>query len=185
MKKGKEMGMVIEEIKASNVKDVNKSDGEFVIDARIGIYVEDDVIRYEVLKIPSTTKKYEEVAEYTTYADDPEKTVFLAYVDGQIAGQIVLRKNWNNYAYIEDIVVDVKFRRQGIGFELIEQARKWARERKLVGFMLETQNNNVSACKFYERCGFQLGGFDRYLYSGINKDKEEVALYWYLFFGNG
>lgn len=176
------MGMVIEEINVKNVKDVNQSDGEFIIDARVALYAENDVIRYEILKVPSTKKRYKAEASYTTYADDPNKTVFLAYVDGQIAGQIVLRKNWNNYAYIEDIVVDVKYRRQGVGLELMTQAKRWARERELVGLMLETQNNNVSACKFYERCGFRLGGFDRYLYKGINRDTEEVALYWYSLF---
>jgi streptothricin acetyltransferase len=176
------MGMIIEEINASNVKDVNQCDGEFVIDARIALYVEDDVVRYKVLKIPSIEKRYEtEDADYTTYLDNPEKTVFLAFMDGQIAGQIVLRKNWNNFAYVEDIAVDIPFRRQGVGRELITRAKHWARVRNLAGIMLETQNNNVNACMFYEDCGFQLGGFDKYLYKGINKGTEEVALYWYLF----
>jgi ribosomal protein S18 acetylase RimI-like enzyme len=48
--------------------------------------------------------------------------------------------------------------------------------------MLETQNNNLPACRFYEHCGFTLSGFDRNLYKGINKDTEEIALYWYLLF---
>jgi ribosomal protein S18 acetylase RimI-like enzyme len=135
-----------------------------------------------VLKIPSTTKRYDEEPGYATYVDNPEKTVFLAYVDGEIAGQIVLRKNWNKFAYVEDIAVDVLFRRQGVGRELLTRAKHWAIECNLAGIMLETQNNNVNACKFYEGCGFRLGGFDKYLYKGINKDTDEVALYWYLFF---
>ena len=60
------------------------------------------------------------------------------------------------------------------------QAKQWARERNLAGIMLETQNNNVSACKFYERCGFRLEGFDQYLYKGVNLETDEIALYWYL-----
>jgi streptothricin acetyltransferase len=48
--------------------------------------------------------------------------------------------------------------------------------------MLETQNINVAACLFYQRCGFTLGGFDRYLYRGLDPSTEEVALYWYLLF---
>ena len=34
------------------------------------------------------------------------------------------------------------------------------------GIMLETQNNNVAACKFYEKCGFVIGGFDFLGYKG-------------------
>ena len=101
-------------------------------------------------------------------------------MDGQIAGQIILRENWNNFAYIEDIAVDIKFRRRGIGEELILWAKGWAQAKGLAGIMLETQNNNRPACKFYKHCGFQLAGFDRYLYKGIDKDSNEVALYWYL-----
>ena len=45
--------------------------------------------------------------------------------------------------------------------------------------MLETQNNNVGACKLYERCGFQLSGFDADLYRGDDRCVREVALFWY------
>jgi ribosomal protein S18 acetylase RimI-like enzyme len=99
-----------------------------------------------------------------------------------VAGQIILRKNWNKFAYIEDIAVDVRFRLHGIGKELISYAKRWAQDRNLAGITLETQDNNVGACKFYESCGFQLRGFDTYLYKGINRETDEIALYWYMIF---
>lgn len=177
------MGTIIEEINANNVKDVNTCDGEFIIDTKLEIVVEDDAIYYKIVKTPQTKKRYKhDDGDYITYVVDPDKTVFLIKVDEQIAGQIILRKNWNSYAYVEDIAVDTKFRRQGIGEKLISQAKHWAQERNLAGIMLETQNNNVSACKFYEKCGFRLGGFDRYLYKGTNRETDEIALYWYLLF---
>ena len=49
---------------------------------------------------------------------------------------------------------------------------------------IETQNNNVAACRLYESCGFQLGGFDRYLYQATMPGTGEIALYWYLLFEN-
>ena len=114
------MGIIIEEINLKNAKDVNKCDGEFIIDASIVLSVENDEIRYKVVDMAQTTKRYQnDEIDLCIYIDDPNKAVFLAYLDGQIAGQIILRKNWNNYAFIEDIVVDTKFRRQGIGKELI------------------------------------------------------------------
>jgi len=49
------------------------------------------------------------------------------------------------------------------------------------GIMLETQNNNVKACRFYESCGFVIGGVDFHVYKGIDPDSREAAVYWYYF----
>jgi len=84
--------------------------------------------------------------------------------------------------YLEDITVKTAYRRQGIGRALVNRAIDWTRSRQLPGIMLETQNNNVAACRFYERCGFELGGFDRHLYGALHPDTREIALYWYLVF---
>lgn len=178
------MGMTIEEINTRNINDVNKCDNEFIIASKLVLHLENEVIRYTIIQLPVAKKRYGiDKIDYSTYINKKDKVVYLAYVDGQIAGQIILRKNWNNYAYIEDVTVDVQFRRQGIGTQLISRAKQWARNRSLMGIMLETQNNNLPACKFYESCGFQLRGFDTYLYKGENYATAEVALYWYLLFG--
>jgi ribosomal protein S18 acetylase RimI-like enzyme len=172
-----------EELNTRNIKDVNQCDNEFIIDSKLVLYLENNEIHYTSKPLPLTRKRYgKDNADYNQYIHNLDKVVFLAYVESQIAGQIILRKNWNGYAYIEDITVDVRFRRQGIGRQLISRAEGWARDRKLMGLMLETQNNNVPACKLYESCGFQLKGFDSYLYKGIHRTTDEVALYWYLFF---
>ena len=52
----------------------------------------------------------------------------------------------------------------------------------LPGIMLETQNNNLGACRLYERCGYVLGGIDHLRYRGIDPRTQEVALFWYRFF---
>jgi streptothricin acetyltransferase len=81
-------------------------------------------------------------------------------------GQIVIKRNWNKYAYVEDIKVDKHYRGHGIGKKLIEQARRWVKDGGMTGIMLETQSNNVRACRFYESCGFVIGGFDSYVTGG-------------------
>ena len=177
------MGICIQEINPKNAEDLNKCDGEFIIDSRLVLKLENDRIRYHVENMAPVRKGYQiEKIDPVNYQEHPNQSIFFAYIDGQLAGQIILRKNWNNFAYVEDIVVDIKFRRQGVGKALILQAEKWARERQLAGIMLETQNNNVGACKLYERCGFRLEGFDRYLYKGLYPDTYEIALYWYWLF---
>jgi len=79
-------------------------------------------------------------------------------------------------------VVDAQFPAAGTCRALIARAVEWAKAKNLPGIMLETQNNNVAGCKLYEKCGFKLGGFDRYLYRGLTPATDEIALYWYLIF---
>lgn len=177
------MSITIQPIKPENAKNLNTVDGTFDIDSRLRLSVEDDRISYAIVKTEKNKKRYRvNPIDEAAYINDQDKTAFLAYVDSQIAGQIILRENWNQTGYIEDIAVDAGFRRQGVGRELISWGVTWARERNLAGIMLETQDNNVGACLFYARCGFQLGGFDRNLYKGLDRDTQETALYWYLLF---
>lgn len=96
-------------------------------------------------------------------------------------GQIHIIKSWNNYGLIEDIKVDLEHRRSGVGGALIAKAKSWTQKNNLRGLMLETQTNNVGACKFYESCGFRIGGFDYFLYQGIQMNTNEVAVFWYWF----
>ena len=173
----------IQQLDEHNFRDVNRCDGTFTVNSKLAVHIEKDVIRYTVSNVPPHQKRYPvEEADYTTYLHDPDKAIFFAYVDEQLAGQIVVRKNWNRYAYIPDIVVDVGYRRSGVGRTLLQHAVAWATAEQLAGVMLETQNNNVAACCLYESCGFQLGGFDRCLYKGLQPDTDEIALYWYLLF---
>ena len=69
----------------------------------------------------------------------------------------------------------------GIGKLLINKAKEWAIDKNYLGLSLETQNNNTEACKFYEKCGFEIGGFDKYLYKNTPNLSNEIAIYWYWF----
>jgi len=75
-----------------------------------------------------------------------------------------------------------QFRRRGIGRALLEKAFDWARAGGFPGIMLETQDINVAACRLYESCGMKLGGFDAYLYKGLDPHSDEIALFWYIIF---
>ncbi|MBU7016327.1 MAG: GNAT family N-acetyltransferase [Theionarchaea archaeon] len=171
--------MNIKEIDKKTMIDVHKVNGMFTVKSKLVLSLKNNTLTYAIVEMPPYEKRYEKDDIDATYISDPDKTIYLAYINETIVGHIILRKNWNNYAYVEDIAVDVQFRQQGIGKALLSHAKKWAEEKELAGVMLETQNNNVAACKFYEKCGFILGGFDKYLYRGLHKNTEEIALYWY------
>ena len=175
------MQFVIKELDSSLVKDLHRIDEEFDIESRLVLHLENGRLTYTTVNIPPKKKRYPpDDFDYTTYPDNPEKTAFLAYVDGQIAGQLILRLNWNRFSWVEGIGVDRKFRRMGIGRALISHGLQWAKDKKLPGIMLETQDNNVAACRFYESCGFILRGFDTGLYGASDQCREEIALFWYL-----
>ncbi|MBU7009278.1 MAG: GNAT family N-acetyltransferase [Theionarchaea archaeon] len=179
------MEINIRELDEKTVKDIHQVDGTFTVDSKLNLHLENNILVYTIEDVPPFKKRYkQDDADYNTYIDDPDKTAYLAYIENQIVGQIILRKNWNNFAYIEDIAVDATFRGRGVGKTLLMYAKKWAREKKVAGIMLETQNNNVAACRLYEGSGLVLGGFDKYLYKELRKDTDEIALYWYYLLEN-
>ena len=177
------MNITIREIDRDTLKDVNRCDAAFTVDSKLVLHAEDGVIRYSIVSVEPYRKQYVfEEKDYPSYISSPDRIVYFAYIDGHLSGQITVTKHWNAYAWIDDFAVDVEFRRHGVGRALMQKAVDWARSKRLPGIMLETQDINVPACRFYENFGFTLRGFDTYLYKGSNPDTDEIALYWYLIF---
>jgi GNAT superfamily N-acetyltransferase len=75
-----------------------------------------------------------------------------------------------------DLRVHPDYRGQGVGHLLFEHAVAWARVRRCSRMVVETQNINVSACRFYARQGCELRALNRYAY----KASDEVQLIWHL-----
>ncbi|MCC6568659.1 MAG: GNAT family N-acetyltransferase [Anaerolineales bacterium] len=178
------MEISIREIDKDNDKDYRQFDDSFLVTSKLVLRAERGRIFYTVVEAPPYTKKYggRRVTDFMAYDSDPDKNLFFAYADNEIAGQIEVQKHWNNYGYICDLGVDSKYRRRGIGRALMARAIEWVRAKGLPGVFLETQDINVNACLLYESCGFELRGFDMELYKALNPPLDEVALYWYLIF---
>jgi streptothricin acetyltransferase len=177
------MNITIREIDESTIPSVKQYGSSFEVTSKLILHAENGKISYTIVDVPAYTKQYGlERVEPSTYVANPDRTVFFADVDNELAGQIRVWKHWNAYAYIDDIAVEPKYRGHGVGRALIERAIEWARSNGLPGMMLETQDNNVAACRLYERCGFELRGFDAHLYKGLYPATDEIALYWYLIF---
>ena len=152
-----------------------------MVNSRLKLAIENENLTYTISPVEPYERDY--AAEDTDYGfDNASTTVFFAEVDGQLAGRIKMMKWWNQFGYVEDLVVNPEYRGMGIGRQLLEHGIKWARENNFPGIMLETQDNNVPACTLYQSCGFMLGGFDCNVYKAINPDTKETALYWYLIF---
>lgn len=177
------MEISIREIDKDNLQDANQCDAAFTVDSKLVLHAENIVVTYNVVGVTPYRKRYIfEERDYSTYISNPDKNVYFAYVDGEVAGQINMAKHWNAYAWIDDFAVKPRFRGHGLGRALMQKAVAWAKQKTLPGVMLETQDVNVRACKFYERFGFTLRGFDTHLYKGLTPNTDEIALYWYLMF---
>lgn len=79
-------------------------------------------------------------------------------------------------AVLWDIRVTPKYQRNGIGRSLFQAAEQWAISNGCRTLKIETQNNNVPACKFYIQRGCELGAINRFAYP---KHPDEVQLLWY------
>lgn len=111
-----------------------------------------------------------------------ENTLMEVAVDvatGRLVGVLdVAEEDWRNVSFIWNIMMDVGARGQGIGQRFIAHTIGWARQRRNRAVMLETQTNNVPACKFYARMGFQLVGINDAFYTNNDYGRDEIALFW-------
>ena len=129
------------------------------------------------------TEQFPEPAEMC-FPDFPynvtdKNSLFLgAYAGDVCVGLAVFRKAMFRYMYLEDLKVNRDCRRQGIGAKLIEAGMKTAKELGLVGIYTVGQDNNLSACLFYLKNGFQIGGFNNRDYRGTPQgDKADIYFY--------
>lgn len=86
--------------------------------------------------------------------------------------------HWNNTGWLWNLLVDAGYRRQGIGRALFQRGVSWARKRNLRALLVETQTNNVPACRFYERMGCHLVGINDHYYTNRDLEAGEVAIFW-------
>jgi len=149
--------------------------------AQVGQSVE----RWEISPVEPYSKNYGiDSQEFCDYRDAADSTVLVAWLEDRAVGHVVLSKHWNGFAHVDELAVDISARRNGVARALLDVAQFWSRKQDLPGIMLETQNNNLAACKLYERCGFVVGGVDHMRYRGIDPQTREAAIFWYLLFND-
>lgn len=104
----------------------------------------------------------EDGQNYAEYIGRDDRAVFLAFDGEEAVGRMIIRADWNKYAFIEDIAV------------------RWAAERGLGGLALETQDTNLGACRFYKGLGMEIGGVNTMLYKNMGHPYcDEIAIFWY------
>lgn len=164
-----------------NLKEWDQSNTPFSLTGRVIPALENGqwTVSEERFANAKTTKFPAEEPD-ESYLKDPHKQLYFAYLNGENVGQIRMFKNWNKFGYIENIAIKAGYRHAGIGQQLFETAEKWARANQCVGLQLEAQDDNLNACRFYQKQGMQLGGVDTLFYTA--NPNISVALQWYKLF---
>lgn len=95
---------------------------------------------------------------------DPHLALFLARHDGQPVGTVQVRIYDTSdqsmmlprrRAYVEDLVVDERSRRQGVGRALMEAATDWAEDRGVSQIVLTVWQGNKAAQQLYQELGYR------------------------------
>ena len=77
-------------------------------------------------------------------------------VMGMCSAQVLISTaQGGEVALLEDVVVDVACRGEGIGAALLEQIEQWARTRGITRLQLLADRSNTPALDFYQRRGWQ------------------------------
>ena len=96
---------------------------------------------------------------YMEALDSPQQKYIVGKAAQEVVGFIslrIIRNLWaqGNLLYIEELVVDEKYRNMKIGSSLIEQAIKFAEENRCKGIEVTSAFHRHDAHRFYEKCGF-------------------------------
>jgi len=90
--------------------------------------------------------------------------------------EVNMLESHTDLACLWDLRVHPEFRGKGVGRQLFARAIEWAKGRNCRRFIVETQDINVPACRFYVRQGCELGAVNRYAYP---ESMDEIQLVWY------
>lgn len=138
---------------------------------------------FELRETPVDLPLYKDYGAYQRTLEAVEERLasvqggYVALADGQVAGVILLNiEEWRAVARIEDIIVGRLFRRYGIGTLLLNCAADWARKHGCWAILLETQNVNYPAIRFYLRNGLEVWGISQHFYPP-GPVEHEVAIF--------
>ncbi|MCM1220031.1 MAG: GNAT family N-acetyltransferase [Lachnospiraceae bacterium] len=133
----------------------------------IWLFSENEVVE---MCFPDENYDYDELAENHVFIG--------AYDSERCVGLAVLADDMFQYMYLDDLKVSRAYRKQGVGKALVEKAMEIAHQRNYRGIYAIGQDNNVSACKFYLKAGFEIGGFDNHVYRGTSQEHKANIIFY-------
>lgn len=170
--------MEIKQITRENAGDVRLQNepflmpGRFVPELKNGLwsYRTEPFENVETMVFPEENYDFKELSG--------KGVLFGAYEDGKCIGVAIYQDCWLKYMYLYDLKVSGAARGKGVGKALIQAGLEAARERGYLGLYTQAQDNNLNACLFYLKAGFEIGGFDNHVYNGTSQEgKADIIFY--------
>jgi GNAT superfamily N-acetyltransferase len=89
---------------------------------------------------------------------DPSSAVYVAEHRGELLGLCTAYLELNSVRFgprcwVEDLAVSPEYRSRGVGKDLLDRAKQWARERGASHLELDSAESRQDAHRFYEREG--------------------------------
>ena len=123
-------------------------------------------IRFDTVRLPRSMQvAYPRPAEELPDHWQAEHCFLVAApTDDEVAGFIDAHARPDQqFLWVYNLIVDKRYRRQGVGSLLLESAGAWAEAQHLETIMLEIQTNNHPAIAFARKHGIQSYGYhERY-----------------------
>jgi ribosomal protein S18 acetylase RimI-like enzyme len=124
-------------------------------------------IYFDTIRLPRPMR-----VEYPRSADEllehwqQQQCFFIARnLQDEIVGFIDAQSQlWHNTLWVDNLVVDPHYRRQGFGTALLKAANGWAATQHLNRLTLEVQTKNHPGISFAQKHGFQFCGFNERYY---------------------
>lgn len=102
-----------------------------------------------------------------------------AFESDQTVGLAIFKEQWHQYIYLEDLKVNGQYRRRGVAQALLAAAEEVAKSKNYKGFWTIGQNNNLAACLFYVKYGFEIGGLETKVYDYTTQSgKYDIHFYY-------
>jgi streptothricin acetyltransferase len=152
----------------------------FAVNARVKVSMCGDSYDFDVDSVQHPYEKTENSCPDCAYLGREDATIYLAFVEEQLVGQVCVQEDHNNMARVWGLRVEHGHLHRGIATLLMDTVKAWALARGLHWLRAETQDVHVTACMFYRDYGFVIGGFDRLYLQATPGSEDETAIVWYL-----
>lgn len=168
---------------AAVLREYSRIPSTFRYSSLLEVIAEDRGVGGLVLKeraVAEREKDYDEIEPPMGWADTWDLSnwvVFYALVDGEPVGGCIVAHDTEGVDMLDgrldvsalwDIRVSPRSRKRGIGSGLFSRARKCRTMR------IETQNNNLPACRFYARNGCELESIRRFHYRDLPEETQLI-----------
>ena len=130
----------------------------------------DTIVRFSIAMAMETESLSLDPATVTAgtrhaLADEQKGAYFIAEVDGQVAGQLMITHEWSDWRngdiwWIQSVYVDLPFRARGVFSAMYSHIEQLARQKRAAGLRLYVESENERAKKAYRRLGMTMTHYE-------------------------